>query len=106
MTGYGLVTNVQSLITTFQKYTSSYQSQLTLRDHQLIKAIERRLNSLFQPLNVCMMLKDQQVKPAVTAAIQLVNEIQSFLTFEQYENTIEITDSLEHYCAELDSATT
>ena len=69
MTGYGLFTNASTISLLFTKFTSTYHNSLTPKDQQLVLAIQRRLNCIFQPLNVCMMREDSIIKSSVIAAL-------------------------------------
>lgn len=78
MTGYSWVSSANTIHTTIARYTTTCEQRLTPEDHILIKAIGRRLNSLFQPLNACMINREPLMKSPVTSALTIVNEISDF----------------------------
>ena len=60
-----LFTNASAIYPWVTKLTSLNKNQFTPKDLQLIQGIERRINSLVQPLNICLMRNDAICKPAI-----------------------------------------
>lgn len=64
-----IITNAAAFQQMFTKFTSLNKNQFSLKDQQLLQGIERRINSLLQPLNICAIRNESLMKPAITSAL-------------------------------------
>jgi IS30 family transposase len=67
------------------KQFQAYKPDLSKRDMQLIKGIERRLNSLISPLQICLVQAQHNstIKPVVSSTVKLIQDIEAFMAFER-----------------------
>ena len=78
-----VATSLPTIYANIQKFTKAHDNSLSPYDQQLIKAIERRIKGLNLPLEQFLGKPESGIiKPALEAAIQVINDVHAYLTFE------------------------
>ena len=82
---YGLISNASSIKTAINKFSLTYNNALSSQDRRLLNALERRVQSLVQPLNFILIQSGQNrilqssnstiSTPSIRECLGLLNEV-------------------------------
>ena len=75
--GYALYTDVQAILGIIS--SSNITAVLTEVDYRLVSDIERRINCINKPLQICLERGDPAIRTILKTAISLIKDVRDFL---------------------------